>query len=95
MEPQNPLIVRTAAQPISSLGDQMANMRIWLDRNRIDLADFRLVTVSVGNIAFDVQFTYWQHVALFRAAFVSVASATSPEQPVARQSLVRRYRRAA
>jgi hypothetical protein len=69
MQPQNPLIVRTAAQPTSSIGDRMGVMRIWLDHNRIDLSGFELVTLSEGNVAFNAQFSDLGNATLFRAAF--------------------------
>jgi hypothetical protein len=37
MQRQNPIVVCAAAQPNSLVGDRMGDMRIWLDRNRIDL----------------------------------------------------------
>ena len=94
MQPQNPLIVRTAGQSASLISDRMGDMRTWLDRNRIELAGFRLVTPSVGNVAFDAQFRDLGHAALFRAAFGNSAPGVLP-QPVARWRLPWRYRRAA
>jgi hypothetical protein len=105
MQQQNPLVVRTAAQPTSSIGDRMGDMRIWLDRNKISTSGFELVALSVGNIAFDAQFSDAGHAALFHAAFGSVAEAFSSTgaaanvlplaQPLARRRLFSRYRRAA
>lgn len=88
---QNPLIVRTAAQPTSSIGDQMGDIRTWLDRNKIDLSGFELVTLSGGDVAFDAQFSDLGHATLFRAAFGRAAVVSPP----ARRRLFSRYRRAA
>lgn len=69
MQPQNPLIVRTVGKSASSIGGRMSDMRDWLDRNRIELAGFRPVTLGVDNVAFDAKFRDLEHAALFRAAF--------------------------
>ena len=69
MQPRNPLIVRTTEEPASSIAARMGDMRTWLDCNGIDLWRFELVTVSLGNVAFDAQFRDLEHAALFRAAF--------------------------
>src|ERR1700722_12859549 len=97
MQSQNPLVVRTAGQFASSIGDRMCEMRNWLDRNRIDLSGFQLVTLSVDNVAFDAQFRDLGHAALFRAVFgSSPASALPLTQPVARRRLSwQHHRRAA
>jgi hypothetical protein len=92
MQPQNPLVVRTAAQHTSSIGTRMGDMRIWLDRNRINTSGFELVTISEDNVAFDAQFADLGHAALFRASFGSVLPLA---QPAARRRLFFRYRRAA
>jgi len=74
MQPQNPLIVRTAAYPTSSIGNRLGDMRTWLDRNSIDLLRFATVTLSVEDVAFDVQFRDLENATLFRAAFGSTAA---------------------
>jgi hypothetical protein len=73
MQPQNPLIVRTAEESASTIDYRMGIMRTWLDHNRIDLSGFKLVTIGVGNVAFDAQFCDLGHAALFRAAFSGAA----------------------
>jgi hypothetical protein len=75
----------------------MSDIRIWLDRNRIDLSDFKLVTLSVGNVAFEAQFGDLGNAALFRAAFGSPAAnnVLPLAQPVTRRLLFWRHRRAA
>jgi hypothetical protein len=55
MRPQNPLVVRTTEEPASSIAARMGDMRTWLNRNRIELSHFELVTVSPGKVAFDAQ----------------------------------------
>jgi hypothetical protein len=73
MQPQNLLIVRTAEESASTIGYRMGDMRTWLDHNRIDLSGFKLVTIGVGNVAFDTQFCDLGHATLFRAAFSGAA----------------------
>jgi hypothetical protein len=94
MQPQNPLVVRTPAETASSIGNRMSDMRTWLDRNRIELAGFGLITLSVDSVAFDVQFCDLGQAALFRAAFGETAPRVVP-QPVARRRLRWRHGRAA
>jgi hypothetical protein len=69
MQPQNPLIVRTTGETACAIGNRMGDMRDWLDRNRIELAGFRPVTLGVDSVAFDAQFRDLEHAALFRAVF--------------------------
>jgi hypothetical protein len=95
MQPQNPLIVRTAEESVSSIGDRMGYMRTWLDRNRIDLSGFQLVTIGGGNVAFDAQFRDLGHAALFRAAFGYSTPSALPQPVARRRHLPWRYRRAA
>src|SRR5271169_6492948 len=95
MQPQNPLIVRTAAQPTNSIGNRMGDMRRWLDHNRIDLSGFELVTLSIGNVAFDAQFSALADATLFRAAFGSSTGVLPLAQPLARRRLFSRHHRAA
>jgi hypothetical protein len=94
MQRQNPTIVRTAAQPTSSIGDRMGDMRVWLDRNHVTLRDFKLVTLSIGTIVFDAQFSDLGHAALFHAAFGSPAAGI-PWAPTVRRRLSWWHRRAA
>jgi hypothetical protein len=96
MQSQNPLIVRTTAQSARSIGDRMGDMRTWLDRNRIDVSGFQVVTLDAGDVAFDAQFRDLGHAASFRAAFASpAASVPRPAQPVSRRRLFWWHRRAA
>jgi hypothetical protein len=53
MQPQNTVIVRTAEQPVSAIGERMGMMRSWLDRRGIELADFELALLGFGSVAFD------------------------------------------
>jgi hypothetical protein len=71
MQSKNPLIVRTPGQAASSIGDRMGDMRTWLDRNKVELSGFRLVTLSAGNVAFDAQFRDVGQAAMFRTVFGS------------------------
>src|SRR5271170_4909710 len=81
MQPRkNPLIVRTEQVSVDLIGYRMGDMRTWLDRNRIDLTDFALVTLGAGNIAFDAQFRGMGQAIRFRAAFGSSAPSTLPRQ---------------
>jgi hypothetical protein len=88
MQPQNPLIVRTVGKSASSIGGRMSDMRDWLDRNRIELSRFEVVTVRLGNVAFEAQFRNLEHAILFRAAF-------GEQTRVARRRFPWRHRRAA
>jgi hypothetical protein len=72
VQSQNPLMVRTAGQSASSIGDRLGRMRTWLDRNGIELTGFQPVTLSIDNVAFDAQFGNAGEAALFRAAFGDV-----------------------
>jgi hypothetical protein len=65
---KNPLIVRTDRMAAHSLADRMADMRTWLDRNKVELAAFRPIAIR-GEVAFDAQFRNIEQAALFRAAF--------------------------
>jgi hypothetical protein len=69
MKAKNPLIVRTVRRPASWTADRMAEMRIWLDRNRVELASFRSITLNGGTVAFDAQYRDTGQAALFRAVF--------------------------
>jgi hypothetical protein len=59
MRPHNPLVVRTTGGATYSIATRMGDMRTWLDCNRIELTRFEVVTVSLGNVAFDAQFAIW------------------------------------
>jgi hypothetical protein len=87
MRPQNPLVVRTRGGA-TTIATCMGHMRTWLDRNRIELSRFEVVTVSLGNVAFDAQFRDLEHAALFRSAF-------GESTRVARWRFPWRYRRVA
>jgi hypothetical protein len=65
---KNPLIVRTDRMAADSIAGRMADMRTWLDRNKVELAAFRPITIR-GGVAFDAQFRNIEQAALFRAAF--------------------------
>jgi hypothetical protein len=82
MRPENPLIVRTTGESAISIGNRMADMRTWLDRNGIELAGFGPVTLGVDKVAFDAQFRDLEHAALFRTAFGNSKPSVLP-QPVA------------
>jgi hypothetical protein len=88
MRPRNPLVVRTAGGPTSSIAARMGDMRTWLDHNRIELSCFEVVTVSPGNVAFEAQFRNLEHATLFRTAF-------GASTRVARWRFPWRYHRAA
>jgi hypothetical protein len=88
MRPQNPLVVRTRGGATSSIATCMGHMRTWLDCNRIELSRFEVVTVSLGNVAFDAQFRDLEHATLFRSAF-------GESTGVARWRFPWRYRRVA
>jgi hypothetical protein len=73
----------------------MGDLRIWLDRKKIALFGFELVTLGVGNIAFEAQFGDAGHAALFRAAFGGVAepfssTGTAANRPTTGEPLARR-----
>ena len=72
MQSKNPLFVRTAPQPADSIGNHMADMRAWLDYNRIELSSFRSISLGGGEVAFDARFRDAGQAALFRAAFARV-----------------------
>ena len=92
MQPRTPLIVRTEEMSVDLIGDRMGDMRTWLDHNRIDLSDFKLVTLG-ANVAFDAQFRDMGQAIRFRAAFGSSAPSALPRQePVTLRRLPRRYR---
>jgi hypothetical protein len=63
------VVVRTAEQPISLIGERMGLMRSWLDRRGIELVDFDLTRLGLGCIAFDAYFRQSAEADLFRAAF--------------------------
>jgi len=69
MQPQNTVIVRTAEQPVSAIGERMGIMRSWLDRRGIELADFELALLGFGSVAFDAYFRGSEDADLFWAAF--------------------------
>jgi hypothetical protein len=70
MQPQSKtVIVRTAEQAASSIGERMAHMRTWLDRRAIELVDFKPVSLDFGNFAFDAHFRKSRQANLFRAEF--------------------------
>jgi hypothetical protein len=52
-----------------TLGDFMSNIRVWLDRHRIDLVGFHPIPVTHGILAFDAYFRSEQHTVLFRHQF--------------------------
>jgi hypothetical protein len=52
-----------------TLGNFMSNIRVWLDRRRIDLVRFDHVSVTRGRVAFDMYFRNEQDVALFTREF--------------------------
>jgi hypothetical protein len=95
MQPQNPLIVRTEQVSVDLIGYRMGDMRNWLDHNRIDLTDFKLVTLGAGNIVFDAQFRDMGQAIRFRAAFGGSAPSTRQGRPVTLRRWPWRYRRAA
>ena len=51
---KNPLVVRTDRMAAHSIAERMADMRTWLDRNKVELAAFRPITIH-GGVAFDAQ----------------------------------------
>jgi hypothetical protein len=63
------VIVRTAEQPVSAIGDRMGVMREWLDYRGIQLTDFRVAPLTRGSVAFDASFRDPQEAELFWAAF--------------------------
>ena len=69
MQPQNIVIVRTAEQLVSAIGQRMGEMRTWLDRQGIQLADFQLASLGFGSVAFDAYFRESGDADLFRSAF--------------------------
>jgi hypothetical protein len=69
MHSPNTVTVRTAEQPVSAIGERMANMRTWLDQRGIQLADFEPVSLGFGTIAFDACFRDAAEADLFWAAF--------------------------
>jgi len=68
MRPKNPLVVRTERLALNLIGDRMGDMRAWLDRNKVELAAFRPITIR-GEVAFDAQFRDAGQADRFRAAF--------------------------
>jgi len=66
----NLMRVRVPALPGGSVGLLMSEMRTWLDHKGIQPTEFKTATLSVGNMACDVEFRDVDHAALFRAAFV-------------------------
>jgi hypothetical protein len=65
------VVVRTADIAAASMGDCMSEMRNWLDRQGIDLANFRSVSLDEGKIAFDAHFREAEQADRFRATFGS------------------------
>ena len=65
---KNPLVVRTDRMAAHSIAERMADMRTWLDRNKVELAAFQPITIR-GGVAFDAQFRNIEQAALFCAAF--------------------------
>ena len=69
MQPQDIVIVRTAEQTAGSIAERMSQMRDWLDRQGIELVDFRPIALRLGSIAFEAHFREPRQADLFRAAF--------------------------
>lgn len=63
------VVVRTADVPNTAIGDQMARMRDWLDRQGVNLAHFRAVSLGRGKVAFDAHFRDVEQAELFQATF--------------------------
>jgi hypothetical protein len=63
------VVVRTADVPTTAMGDQMATMRHWLDRQGVNLAHFQAVSLGAGKVAFDAHFRDVEQAELFHAAF--------------------------
>jgi len=64
-------IVRRTDSLASSraVGQMMNNLRVWLDHQGIEPADFVPVRLADGELAFDVHFQQEQQAVLFEAAF--------------------------
>ena len=66
----NLIRVRVPTLPGGSVGLLMSEMRTWLDHKGIQPTEFKTATLSVGNMACDVEFHDVDQAALFRAAFL-------------------------
>jgi hypothetical protein len=66
----NLTLVRVPTLPNGSVGRLMSDMRTWLDHQGIQPIEFKTATLTVGNIACDVEFRDIDQAALFRAAFI-------------------------
>ncbi len=69
MLPTATVVVLTAGQPKSLIGDQLGKMRMWLDNRGIFLAGFAPVPLGDDEVAFDAYFTDPDQADLFRAVF--------------------------
>jgi hypothetical protein len=60
----------------TSLGDSMNNIRLWLDKHKIDPVEFRAERSDTGAFAFNIRFRSQDEAHLFEQDFGIGASAT-------------------
>ena len=75
------LIVRVEPMLDGSLGRLMSDMRIWLDHQKIETADFKPSRLDDGGVVVDVAFRSAADAALFQTAFGSAWRAAGRQGP--------------
>lgn len=78
MHAPTPFCARIESRRGDTLGDFMSNIRVWLDRNRIDLAGLDPVPLTRGILAFDAYFRNEEHAVLCRQEFSRQRSSRLP-----------------
>jgi hypothetical protein len=64
----SPVVIRAETQTNTPLGSIMNEIRTWLDRERIELAEFRTVASSAG-LGFEISFKSEQEADRFQQQF--------------------------
>jgi hypothetical protein len=67
---KSPRIV-SIENPGASIADAMSNLRIWLDDNKIEPVEFRMISPDAAGFTFEIQFRSEDEALLFESKFPS------------------------
>jgi hypothetical protein len=70
----NPPFTIRIEKPETALADAMAEMRIWLDKHRVQPVEFKIAMTGFPGIAFDIRFRSEDEARLFERQFSSTGS---------------------
>jgi len=65
----NPPFTIRIETPETALAETMKEMRIWLDKHRVQPVEFKMATTGLPRIAFDIQFRSEDEAYLFERQF--------------------------